>query len=160
MRLLIDGHNLIGQMSDIRLGDPNDEAELVLKLRTYCMRHKHRILLIFDNGLPGGLSALSTSQVEVRFAPPGMPADTLLIKRIREVKDVNSVLVITSDRVIREVARQQRIRSMPSAEFATLLHLKTGKPRPIAEDRPESDTSSEDVEYWLKRFSDSSGSHS
>jgi len=35
MPLLIDGHNLIGQIPDISLSDPDDEAKLVLLLRRY-----------------------------------------------------------------------------------------------------------------------------
>ncbi len=32
MHYLIDGHNLIAQISDISLDDPDDEAKLVLRL--------------------------------------------------------------------------------------------------------------------------------
>jgi hypothetical protein len=33
--LLIDGHNLIGQLAAPRLDDPDDEAQLVRRLRSY-----------------------------------------------------------------------------------------------------------------------------
>jgi hypothetical protein len=52
MPYLIDGHNLIHYMDDIRLGDPNDEAELVIKLRGFCARRKKKAVVIFDQGLP------------------------------------------------------------------------------------------------------------
>src|SRR5262245_8805655 len=38
MHLLVDGHNLIGQMPGLSLADPDDEAQLVLLLRGYAMR--------------------------------------------------------------------------------------------------------------------------
>ena len=45
MNYLIDGHNLIGQLPDISLDDPNDEALLVQKLSGFCAANtKHRYL--------------------------------------------------------------------------------------------------------------------
>jgi hypothetical protein len=35
---LIDGHNLIGQLQDLSLDDPYDEAKLTVAIRRYCMR--------------------------------------------------------------------------------------------------------------------------
>ncbi len=47
MPLLIDGHNLIGRLPDLRLDDPDDEAKLVARLRTYCARTRKRITAVF-----------------------------------------------------------------------------------------------------------------
>ena len=38
MFYLIDGHNLIGQLADIDLDDPNDESLLVQKLNGWTSR--------------------------------------------------------------------------------------------------------------------------
>ena len=54
MPILIDGHNLIGRLPDLRLDDPDDEAKLVLRLRAYAARTRKRITVVFDQGLPGG----------------------------------------------------------------------------------------------------------
>src|SRR5258708_12507510 len=80
--LLIDGHNLIGQLEDLSLDDPYDEAKLTMAIRRYCMRSRSKATLIFDNGLPGGVSKqLSNSDVTVIFAPSATQADTLLMRR-------------------------------------------------------------------------------
>ncbi len=52
MILLIDGHNLIGAMPDIELADPDDEWQLVLRVRTYCAAKRVTATIVFDSG-PG-----------------------------------------------------------------------------------------------------------
>ncbi len=150
MRLLVDGHNLIGQMRDIRLDDPHDEAKLAARLKTYCMRHHRYCTLIFDNGLPGGLSKLSNSQVQVIFAPHGVTADRLMIDRIRKIADPNSVRIVTSDRAIIAIAQQRKMRVILSADFADMLIAPTHAP--IDDEEPNPVVTASEVEYWLKRF--------
>ena len=48
MQWLIDGHNLIGQMPNLRLDDPDDEAKLLQYLRNFRARTGHRITVVFD----------------------------------------------------------------------------------------------------------------
>jgi hypothetical protein len=38
MPYLIDAHNLIGQLEDLSLSDPNDEAILVTRLKAFCVQ--------------------------------------------------------------------------------------------------------------------------
>ncbi len=152
MRLLIDGHNLIGQMRDIRLDDPDDEAKLAAKLKTYCMRHQRHCTILFDNGLPGGLSRLSNSLVTVIFAPPGTAADQLLINRIRNISDPKSLTVVSSDRVIVAAAEQRRIPVIRSADFVEILNQPTATP--INDEDPKPIITAAEVDYWLKRFGD------
>src|SRR5664279_5999824 len=91
---LVDGHNLIGQLRDLSLDDPYDEAKLAMAIRSYCMRSHKKATVIFDNGLPGGVSKqLSNSDCTVIFAPSGTQADTLLMRRARDM----NCLLYTSD---------------------------------------------------------------
>src|SRR4051794_35910171 len=119
--LLIDGHNLIGQLQDLSLDDPYDEAKLTMAIKSYCMRAKTKAVVIFDNGLPGGISRqLSSSNVTVIFAPPRTSADDLIMKRARDMIGSGLVLV-TSDRRILRLAFAYGIETIPSEEFALLL---------------------------------------
>src|SRR3954471_8530726 len=82
LMFLVDGHNLIGQLQDLSLDDPYDEAKLAMAIRSFCMRSNMKATVIFDNGLPGGVSKqLSNSSVKVIFAPSGTQADALLMRR-------------------------------------------------------------------------------
>ena len=73
MHYLIDGHNLIAKLPDISLDDPNDEIELILRLKSWASASpKRKVTVYFDGGLPGGIEQrLSTSDIKVIFAPEG-----------------------------------------------------------------------------------------
>jgi uncharacterized protein len=101
MPYLIDGHNLVAQTPGISLEDPDDEAKLVMLLRQLCMREKRKATVIFDGGLPGGVSRLSSSNVTVIFASDRhTTADDLLINRIRDEHNPNSMIVVTTDQKV------------------------------------------------------------
>ena len=165
--LLIDGHNLIGQLEDLSLDDPYDEAKLSMAIRRYCMRSKSKATVIFDNGLPGGVSKqLSNSDVTVIFAPPGVQADTLLMRRARELTKTPFTMV-TSDRRILRLAFAYGIETISSPEFAIMIGFRPvevdtppepGKPPTpprmtfVYEKDPNPVVSPQEVAYWLPIF--------
>jgi uncharacterized protein len=149
MPLLIDGHNLIGQMPDLRLDDPDDEAELVARLRIYCARERKRATVVFDHGLPGGQSeALSGAGVNVVFASAGRSADGILRERIREARDPRALLVVSSDRAVIAAAKAGKARVMRAEVFAARL----GAPARDAGAEQGPQLSPEEVEEWLRVF--------
>jgi predicted RNA-binding protein with PIN domain len=93
MRYLIDGHNVIAQLPGININDPDDEAQLVMKLRGFCARTGKQVTVIFDGGIPGGFSPnLSNSQVTVRFASAEQTtADQILLNMIRRIKNIKAL---------------------------------------------------------------------
>jgi len=148
MPLLIDGHNLIGRMSDLSLDDPDDEVKLVQRVRRHCLRHRRQATIIFDAGLPGGPAPhLSAPPVAVVFAAPGVTADHLICQRIRRARDPRGLLVVSSDRVVQEAARSRGGRVIPAEEFAAqLADDQTREPG-------EQGLSKEQVAEWLELFS-------
>lgn len=165
MAYLIDGHNLIGQLRDLSLTDPDDEAKLVQKLLGLAARQGKRIVVVFDSGLPGGKSRLSTHQVEVVFATARSSADDVLKARIQQTRDPGQWIVVSNDHAVRDAARARRMTTLTSAEFAPLLQP-TPAPRPGRAASPAADAeadagaasdvrlSPEEVEAWLKLFRD------
>jgi hypothetical protein len=148
MPFLIDGHNLIGRLPDLRLDDPDDEAKLAARLRTYSARTGRRITVVFDQGLPGGCSReLSGGGVEVVFAASGHTADGILCERIRRARDPRGLTVVTSDREVIAAAQARGARVMRSEEFAAQL----GTPRSASVEQ-DVHLSEEEVEEWLKVF--------
>ncbi len=156
MTYLIDGHNLIGQLPDISLTDPDDEAKLVQKLIGFAARQQKKIVVVFDSGLPGGKSRLSTRQVEVIFASARSTADDVMKERIKRVRDPGQWVVVSNDRVVLEAARSRRMTSITSAEFAPLLRpAQAPRKRDPDDDTGESAdvyVSPAEVEAWLKIF--------
>ncbi len=150
MRLLLDGHNLIGRMADIHLSDPDDEEQLVVRLREYAARTGNQVIVFFDGGLPGGPAPeLSSRSVQVVFAPAGRPADPLIIRRIRQAQDPGRWLVVSSDREILAAAGRRRVRVLRSEEFAAELAPPSSPAKPDPRQIPPSDA---EVEAWLREF--------
>lgn len=148
MPTLIDGHNLIGRLPDIDLADPNDEARLVAKLKTYCARTGRKVTVIFDHGMPGGKShELSGGGVDARFAPVGRSADAVLRERIRKSRNPRGLTIVTSDRGIIARAESRGARVVRSEDFAEQLAGGTGDD--VQEDEKPA---AGDVAYWMARF--------
>lgn len=151
MPFLIDGHNLVGRMPELRLDDPDDEAKLVMRLRTYCARTGKRATVVFDHGLPGGRShELSGGGVEVVFASAGRSADGILRERLRRARDPRGLTVVTSDRQVISAARARGAQVMRSEEFAARLSAPPRAETPEVE--TDTDLSPEEVQEWLKVF--------
>lgn len=151
MPYLIDGHNLIGQLSDIALDDPNDEALLVQKLNGFAARTHKRCVVIFDHGLPGGKSRMSTRGVQVVFASQRSNADRVMIERISKIPDPKNWTAISSDNDVRAAALERRMQAMLSADFARLIE----QPfllKPDIGERENVQLSANEVEEWMKFF--------
>ena len=152
MPYLIDGHNLIAALPDIDLADEHDEARLVIKLRGFAARHKTKCAVIFDHGLPGGASALSTSAVKVSFASAHhSSADALIKRRIKSIRDPGNWTLVSSDRDIRDYARGRRMRSQSAADFATRLG-QAARQKSNAGESEKPSPSEDDTALWLKQF--------
>jgi len=156
MHWLIDGHNLIGHMPNLRLDDPNDEEKLLAHLVRYKARTGQRLTVIFDSGAgyrPG--SSKKQGGVTVQFAPPGQTADQLIARRVRRAKNPQALMVVSSDRAVQTAARLAGVRSLPAAEFARQLLSgggNTGAADPGAQANVQ--LSADEVDEWLDIFGD------
>ena len=150
---LIDGHNLIGFVPDIALDDPNDEALLVQKLISFTARTKKQCVVVFDYGLPGGTSRMSTRSVQVVFASQRSNADKVMIARIGKIKDPLNWTIVTSDREVKAIARGRNMSVLTSEEFAALME---SPPEPVIDvgESAHLNITAEEVDEWLKVFGD------
>ena len=151
MTYLIDGHNLIGQLPDISLDDPNDEALLIQKLIGFCARTGKTCLVVFDYGLPGGSSRMSTRAVQVVFASGRSTADRVMMERINKIPDPNGWIVVSSDNDVLTTARKRRMSTLHSDEFARLLEA---PPKPVVDagEAVDVNLSAQEVDEWLDLF--------
>ena len=156
MHYLIDGHNLIAKLPDINLSDPDDEIQLVLKLRQWTAVSAKRVVTVyFDGGIPGGHNVnLSNSQVKVIFVSEGKTADSLLIARINRVKNPPEFVLVTSDQEIINAANKRKMKVLRSEKFAMRLGRDREErtlPGPtITDDDPV--ISDAEVAQWLDLF--------
>lgn len=153
--MLVDGHNLIGRLPDIRLEDRDDEARLVSRLQAYAGRTRKRVTVVFDRGMPGGRSEnLSGGRVTVVFAPTGRNADRVLIERIRRSRNPRGLIVVTSDREVIAAAEGRGARVIHSEAFAGELEASPASSGGAKED---AHLSPEEVEAWLALFEEREG---
>ncbi len=155
--LLIDGHNLIGQLADPRLDDPDDEEKLVRRLRAYRARVGEEITVYFDPGQTYFVPPRrSEAGITIRYAGLGRQADQLIVRAITRHGHPQDLTVVTSDHAIQEIARSQGCRVLDSAEFAAELAQparrmrRRGRPRSKPADVPH--LTSQEVQEWLQVF--------
>jgi hypothetical protein len=98
MALVIDGHNLIGALPDIQLGEPDDEVRLLARLRNYRSHSGQNMIVFFDSSdLPGSTPDLSSPGVAVRFSGPGQSADDAIVAYVRSRAQPGQYAVVTND---------------------------------------------------------------
>ena len=153
MHWLIDGHNLIGQMPNLRLDDPDDEEKLLGHLRRYRARTGHTLTVVFDAGQAyHPAKSQKRGGITVQFVSPGQTADQILIRRIRKVKNLQAVIVVTSDRTVQQAARQAGLRVVTSPEFGQQLLQSSSPTAADEEERDNVRLSPDEVDEWLAIF--------
>jgi predicted RNA-binding protein with PIN domain len=152
MAILIDGHNLIGKMPELRLDDPTDEEKLLIRLRAYRAHTGKRLVVYFDPGVTYQSPARrSKGGISVRQAGTGQRADDLMIQDISRHHNPSELTVVTSDHAIQKVARQYGARVVDSSTFAAELSHP-----PEKDDTSEvPPLSEEEIEEWLAIFGQS-----
>ena len=153
-KLLIDGHNLIGQTAGLSLADPNDEQKLIIMLRRYAARKNAHIVVVFDSGNPGGKSKeLSGGNVTAIFAGSHTIADRIIMERIRELKKSGDWVVVSSDREVQQAALRRKMSVWSSADFAR--RMGAVPQRAAAAEPPtakDSGLTHAEVDEWLRLF--------
>jgi hypothetical protein len=147
MPLLIDGHNLIGQMPGLRLDDPDDEQKLVRLLRGYLARVRKKGTVVFDRGQLTGQRGMSNSILAVRFARAPHTADDVIEELVRAERNPRGLTVISSDRSVQAAARERGASTRDAAAFARELLSTPARPN-----QKEKGLSSAEVEFWEQAF--------
>lgn len=153
MPILVDGHNLIGQIPTIDMADPDDEAQLVMLLRRYAARRRgRRIVVVFDGGVYGHPDNLNGYMVEAHFARSPGDADGELVRRIRQVKRRDDWVVVTSDRAVAGEARARGLEVISSETFARRLAALDMPRASLRDKRNDRPLSKAEIEEWMRVF--------
>lgn len=151
MPFIIDGHNLIGAMKEIRLDDPDDEARLVGELRRFCARTRRQVTVYFDRGAPGLQAPKDAGGLSIRFVRPPRSADQAIMQHLTRLKGAaRNWTVVSSDQEVQASARRAGARLLSSEEF--LRSLATAEGRTDEGEKPGADMSEDEVKEWAKLF--------
>jgi len=152
MKWLIDGHNLIGHMPDLRLDDPDDEEKLLEHLRRYRARTGHGLTVVFDAGPVYHSGRMrKIGGITVQFAALGQTADQIIIRRLGRIKNPQASMVVSSDHAVQQAARQAQVRVVDSREFAQQL-LPTPPSNQDEGSQADIHLSPDEVNEWLDLF--------
>jgi hypothetical protein len=154
MRILIDGHNLIGKITTLSLSAPDDEEQLVLMLRRYAARKRgRRIDVVFDCGTYGHPLQLNGYGVQCHFAKDPHDADEELIRRIRAIRNKDLWIVVSSDKRVIGQAKAHGINTMSSEGFAQKMLKQDPVPKVCATDKHKERVPTEtEIVEWLRLF--------
>ena len=154
MLYLVDGHNLIGSSRSIRLTDEDDEAKLLSLLHRWVLRNpRHRVIVVFDNGVYGARSPRH-ERVRAIWTHSPQDADTRL-KQLMARADAAQTRLVTSDRGVIAVARAHSIEVISSTMFVDQLEAPARTSRRAEarkKQRPEPKLSRAEVDSWLAEF--------
>lgn len=141
-------------MPELRLDDPNDEAQLLERLRSYRAKTGHKITVVFDPGggyRPG--STRSQGGITVQYAAPGQTADQVIARRVQKIKNPQAWQVVSSDHAVQRAAAGAGVRVLSSAEFAGQMRSggkNLGEYDPGS--KPEVNVSPDEIDEWLNLF--------
>ncbi len=138
MSYIIDGHNLIGALPDIDLGQPDDEAQLLARLRGYRAHTGGQPMIVFfDSGdLPARLPDPSSPGMQVRFATPGQTADDAIVAYLRGRSQPGQYAVVTNDVGLAWRVREVGASVLRASDFAAKLGAARQRPKTAAAEDP------------------------
>lgn len=160
MRYLIDGHNLVFAMkngADQLAGfEVSHTAQLLCKVLQEYMYHKRADAVLYFDGLgPQDRRFYNNfTHVNVVFAGADYEADDYIIGDVETDTAPKSLVVVSTDRRVKEVAKKKKCRMIDSFDFwcdmvEYVNKPKKKKPEPSAKTKGLSES---EVDAWMKVF--------
>ena len=155
MPYVIDGDNLIGSSPDISLEDPEARSKLLRILTKFQGNKKVNVIVVFD-GMPekGVQREDICSKFCVRYPHPGLSADDEIRRIFNDFNYFKDVILVSSDRELKDYARKKGAKTLNSIEFyfelkrISRLHGKKEETKK----RIDAQLSDREVDQWLKIF--------
>jgi predicted RNA-binding protein with PIN domain len=148
MPYLIDGHNLIGALPDIRLDEEDDETRLIERLAAFCRKKQKQVEVYFDKAAPGRAGKFRLGAVTAIFVTSGSTADAAIARRLDQLgRTARNWIVVTSDNAVQSAARSARARIVSAQAFSVELDAVDSRD-PGEEIKFEDD----EVDAWLRLF--------
>ena len=153
MPYLIDGHNLIPYIPDLKLSDLDDEASLIRILQRFANQRRSKIEVFFDRAPAGYARKEKHGLVLAHFVHHGITADNAIMARLAKLGPrAKNWTVVSSDREIISEVKSYRSKSIKSADFAASLNQKEKDPLTLGDKNSDPDIKSDEVDYWLDQF--------
>lgn len=155
MPYIIDGNNLIGCSPDISLEDNNSRSEILGIVKKFQKKKKSKIIVVFD-GEPDTFSNEENpnEKIVVKYPPIGDSADDEIKRILEGYTYFRDVVLVTSDRELKDAAKKKGVRVINSIEFYYELkrvYRATGRIE-LKQKRIDTELSEGEVDQWMKIF--------
>ncbi len=155
MPYIIDGNNVIGSSPDIVLEDANSREKLVNLVRKFQRRKKNKVIVVFD-GEPQSISQEEnhTEKIVIKFPQMGNSADDEIKKILNGYNYFRDVILVTSDRELKTIAKKKGAKIINSIEFYYELKrtYRASGEIEMRQKRIDTKLSEGEVDHWLKIF--------
>lgn len=122
MAYLIDGNNLLGRIAPDELRERSGRDGLVVKLLAFQRVTRTRIHLVFDGNPERDRTEVPVNpKFTILYPGEGQSADDVIEDVIRRLTDRRRFFVVSSDRAVREFAKENGVTPVRSELFAKEL---------------------------------------
>jgi predicted RNA-binding protein with PIN domain len=156
MPYVIDGYNLLRSVQKLEEFATLTDVQLCRAVSDYlsCVRdHGH---IVFDGVGPPDKSAFGgIPSLEVYFSGPSCEADDIIEEKIADNSAPKSLVVVSSDRRLRDTASRRKAKAVPSDIFwqSLLIQLEKQASRPAPEPSEKRQGLTErETDVWLDVF--------
>ncbi len=155
MPYIIDGNNLIGSSPDISLKDANARYEIISIIKKFQRNKKSKIIVVFD-GEPDTFSEEENpnEKIVIKYPQIGESADDEIKKILDGYTYFRDVILITSDRELKDVAKKKGAKVINSIEFYYELkrvYRATGRIE-MKQKRINTELTEGEIDQWMKIF--------
>jgi len=160
MRYIFDGHNLIFAVR----GSGDQFASLTIEATTHFLCHileeylllkKSKGILFYDGTGPIDKRFYRKfSRLDVEFSGEHFEADDLIEDEIVSCSAPKQLIVVSSDRKVRNIATRRRATSVASADFWVSVVKEIDRPKgKVAEPKAKrTGITTSETSYWMKYF--------
>ena len=120
MIIVIDGYNVLKQISLGHQVSEQERRQFIHMLSTYRRRKKHSIVLVFDGGPDTWPSKETIANIQVMYSGSRKNADTVIMEYLKG-HSTKDLLLVSSDNELCHFANKYDIVSIGSQEFHSIM---------------------------------------
>jgi len=154
-KIIIDGYNLlrcdawpVTKERDLE----GQRDDLIRQLQTYAAKQGDSIVVVFDNSSGAMKQIHHGSLLKIVYSPASKEADEVIQQMIRKAPSARNIVVVSTDRAIRNTAKDHGAVSMRSESFCNMLLSQETNTSYSTSTEEDKELSAEEVEYWKRLF--------
>lgn len=131
MKVIVDAYNVLHQMNKKQISDA-ERRHFINLLSAYAKRKRLEVIAVFDAGPFLFPSSEEQKGITIKYSGPNSSADDIIVRIMQQCQGQGMVLV-SSDRELRDAAKKYHAESIPSPEFIVRLLEREPENKAVAE---------------------------